>query len=74
MRRSRSESPDSGDSLHDCRRGRNSIPCALRRTAPANFLTVFAVALKEIVKATLLQHHGLIACEENLEQSVVAGA
>ncbi len=48
--------------------GGNSIPCAPYATFGTRELSEFvAVALKHR-KATLLQHHGLIACEENLEK------
>ncbi|XXD08353.1 L-fuculose-phosphate aldolase [Klebsiella sp. R445] len=50
--------------------GGNSIPCAPYATFGTRELSEFvAVALKNR-KATLLQHHGLIACEENLEKAL----
>ncbi|SQB42449.1 L-fuculose phosphate aldolase [Citrobacter koseri] len=52
------------------RRGGNSIPCAPYATFGTRELSEYvAVALKNR-KATLLQHHGLIACEENLEKAL----
>lgn len=50
--------------------GGNSIPCAPYATFGTRELSEHvAVALKNR-KATLLQHHGLIACEENLEKAL----
>lgn len=50
--------------------GGNSIPCAPYATFGTSALSEHvAVALKDR-KATLLQHHGLIACEENLEKAL----
>lgn len=50
--------------------GGNSIPCAPYATFGTQALSEFvAVALKNR-KATLLQHHGLIACEANLEKAL----
>lgn len=50
--------------------GGNSIPCAPYATFGTRALSEHvAVALKNR-KATLLQHHGLIACEENLEKAL----
>ncbi|RLM07599.1 L-fuculose phosphate aldolase [Gibbsiella quercinecans] len=50
--------------------GGNSIPCAPYATFGTQALSEFvAVALKNR-KATLLQHHGLIACEVNLEKAL----
>lgn len=50
--------------------GGNSIPCAPYATFGTRELSGHvAVALKNR-KATLLQHHGLIACEENLEKAL----
>jgi L-fuculose-phosphate aldolase len=50
--------------------GGNSIPCAPYATFGTRELSEYvAVALKNR-KATLLQHHGLIACEENLEKAL----
>lgn len=48
--------------------GGNSIPCAPYATFGTRELSEHvALALKNR-KATLLQHHGLIACEVNLEK------
>lgn len=50
--------------------GGNSIPCAPYATFGTRALSEHvAVALKNR-KATLLQHHGMIACEENLEKAL----
>ena len=50
--------------------GRNSIPCAPYATFGTRELSEHvSVALKNR-KATLLQHHGLIACEANLEKAL----
>ncbi len=50
--------------------GGNSIPCAPYATFGTQALSEFvAIALKNR-KATLLQHHGLIACEVNLEKAL----
>ncbi|WP_437891642.1 L-fuculose-phosphate aldolase [Phytobacter sp. V91] len=50
--------------------GGNSIPCAPYATFGTRVLSEHvAVALKNR-KATLLQHHGVIACEENLEKAL----
>jgi L-fuculose-phosphate aldolase len=50
--------------------GGNSIPCAPYATFGTPELSEYvAVALKHR-KATLLQHHGLIACGENLEKAL----
>lgn len=50
--------------------GGNSIPCAPYATFGTRALSEHvAVALKNR-KATLLQHHGLIACEENLQKAL----
>ncbi|MQC09053.1 L-fuculose-phosphate aldolase [Morganella morganii] len=50
--------------------GGNSIPCAPYATFGTRELSEFvAIALKNR-KATLLQHHGLIACEVNLEKAL----
>jgi len=50
--------------------GGNSIPCAPYATFGTRALSEHvAVALKHR-KATLLQHHGVIACEENLEKAL----
>ncbi|EGW1915052.1 L-fuculose-phosphate aldolase [Salmonella enterica] len=50
--------------------GGNSIPCAPYATFGTRELSDHvAVALKNR-KATLLQHHGLIACEENLDKAL----
>ena len=50
--------------------GGNSIPCAPYATFGTRELSEHvAVALKHR-KATLLQHHGLIACEASLEKAL----
>ena len=50
--------------------GGNSIPCAPYATFGTRALSEHvAVALRDR-KATLLQHHGLITCEENLEKAL----
>ncbi|POT56498.1 L-fuculose-phosphate aldolase [Citrobacter amalonaticus] len=50
--------------------GGNSVPCAPYATFGTQALSeIVAVALKNR-KATLLQHHGLIACEVNLEKAL----
>lgn len=50
--------------------GGNSIPCAPYATFGSRALSEHvAVALKDR-KAALLQHHGLIACEVNLEKAL----
>lgn len=50
--------------------GGNSIPCAPYATFGTRELSEYvSVALKNR-KATLLQHHGLIACEANLEKAL----
>ncbi|WP_230352395.1 L-fuculose-phosphate aldolase [Lelliottia sp. WAP21] len=50
--------------------GGNSIPCAPYATFGTRALSEHvAVALRDR-KATLLQHHGLIACEDNLEKAL----
>ena len=50
--------------------GGNSIPCAPYATFGSQALSEFvAIALKHR-KATLLQHHGLIACDVNLEKAL----
>lgn len=50
--------------------GGNSIPCAPYATFGTRELSEHvALALKNR-KATLLQHHGLIACEANLEKAL----
>ncbi|MBD3702983.1 L-fuculose-phosphate aldolase [Klebsiella pneumoniae] len=59
-----------GHSLYDRRGRRNSIPCAPYATFGTRELSEHvAVALKHR-KATLLQHHGLIACEASLEKAL----
>jgi L-fuculose-phosphate aldolase len=64
------QSPYPGNSLHDCSGGGNSIPCAPYATFGTRELSEHvSVALKNR-KATLLQHHGLIACEANLEKAL----
>ncbi|EIM37449.1 L-fuculose phosphate aldolase [Enterobacter cloacae subsp. cloacae GS1] len=50
--------------------GGNSIPCAPYATFGTRALSEHvAIALRDR-KATLLQHHGLITCEENLEKAL----
>ena len=50
--------------------GGNSIPCAPYATFGTRQLSEYvAIAMKDR-KATLLQHHGLIACEENLQKAL----
>lgn len=50
--------------------GGNSIPCAPYATFGTRALSEHvAVALRDR-KATLLQHHGLITCEDNLEKAL----
>jgi L-fuculose-phosphate aldolase len=50
--------------------GGNSIPCAPYATFGTRALSEHvAVAIRDR-KATLLQHHGLITCEENLEKAL----
>lgn len=59
-----------GHSLYDRRGRRNSIPCAPYATFGTRELSEHvAVALKHR-KATLLQHHGLIACEASTEKAL----
>ncbi|XPE60388.1 class II aldolase/adducin family protein [Shigella flexneri] len=54
--------------------GGNSIPCAPYATLEhVNFLNILRRLLKNS-KATLFQHHGLIACEVKSGKSVMAGA
>lgn len=50
--------------------GGNSIPCAPYATFGTSALTEHVVEALKDRKATLLQHHGLIACEENLEKAL----
>ncbi|QRG79967.1 L-fuculose-phosphate aldolase [Citrobacter sp. R56] len=50
--------------------GGNSIPCAPYATFGTQALSEFVVTALKDRKATLLQHHGLIACEVNLEKAL----
>ncbi|EQB1743858.1 TPA: L-fuculose-phosphate aldolase [Citrobacter farmeri] len=50
--------------------GGNTIPCAPYATFGTRELSEHVVAALRDRKATLLQHHGLIACEENLEKAL----
>lgn len=50
--------------------GGNSIPCAPYATFGTQALSEFVVTALKDRKATLLQHHGLIACEINLEKAL----
>lgn len=50
--------------------GGNSIPCAPYATFGTQALSEFVAQALKNRKATLLQHHGLIACEENLEKAL----
>lgn len=50
--------------------GGNSIPCAPYATFGTRELSEHVVVALKDRKATLLQHHGLIACEENLEKAL----
>lgn len=50
--------------------GGNSIPCAPYATFGTRELSEHVVVALKNRKATLLQHHGLIACEENLKKAL----
>lgn len=50
--------------------GGNSIPCAPYATFGTRELSEHVVVALRNRKATLLQHHGLIACEENLQKAL----
>ena len=50
--------------------GGNSIPCAPYATFGTRELSEYVAVVLRNRKATLLQHHGLIACEENLEKAL----
>ncbi|MDN8600503.1 L-fuculose-phosphate aldolase [Citrobacter enshiensis] len=50
--------------------GGNSIPCAPYATFGTQALSEFVATALKNRKATLLQHHGLIACEVNLEKAL----
>lgn len=50
--------------------GGNSIPCAPYATFGTSALSEHVVVALKDRKATLLQHHGLIACEDNLEKAL----
>ncbi|EMM5417180.1 L-fuculose-phosphate aldolase [Citrobacter amalonaticus] len=50
--------------------GGNSIPCAPYATFGTRALSEHVVVALKNRKATLLQHHGLIACEENLQKAL----
>ncbi len=50
--------------------GGNSIPCAPYATFGTRKLSEYVVEAIKDRKATLLQHHGLIACEENLDKAL----
>ena len=50
--------------------GGNSIPCAPYATFGTKALSEYVTVTLKDRKATLLQHHGLIACEENLEKAL----
>ncbi|MBN6043054.1 L-fuculose-phosphate aldolase [Citrobacter sp. ku-bf4] len=50
--------------------GGNSIPCAPYATFGTRELSEHVVVALKNRKATLLQHHGLIACEENLQKAL----
>lgn len=50
--------------------GGNSIPCAPYATFGTRELSEHVVVALKNRKATLLQHHGLIACEVNLEKAL----
>lgn len=50
--------------------GGNSIPCASYATFGTRELSEHVVVALKNRKATLLQHHGLIACEVNLEKAL----
>lgn len=50
--------------------GGNSIPCAPYATFGTKALSEHVAVAMRNRKATLLQHHGLIACEQNLEKAL----
>lgn len=50
--------------------GGNSIPCAPYATFGTRQLSEHVARAMKDRKATLLQHHGLIACEENLQKAL----
>jgi L-fuculose-phosphate aldolase len=50
--------------------GGNSIPCVPYATFGTRELSEFVAVGLAKRKATLLQHHGLIVCEENLERAL----
>lgn len=50
--------------------GGNSIPCAPYATFGTRELSEHVIVALKDRKATLLQHHGLIACEANLEKAL----
>ncbi|HCD2002127.1 L-fuculose-phosphate aldolase [Citrobacter farmeri] len=50
--------------------GGNSIPCAPYATFGTRELSEHVVVALRNRKATLLQHHGLIACEANLQKAL----
>ena len=50
--------------------GGNSIPCAPYATFGTRERSEHVVVALKNRKATLLQHHGLIACEENLQKAL----
>ena len=50
--------------------GGNSIPCAPYATFGTQALSEFVVTALKDRKATLLQHHGLIACEINRDKAL----
>lgn len=50
--------------------GGNTIPCAPYATFGTRELSEHVAAALRDRKAALLQHHGLIACEENLEKAL----
>lgn len=50
--------------------GGNSIPCAPYATFGTRELSEHVAVALQHRKATLLQHHGLIACEENLQKAL----
>lgn len=50
--------------------GGNFIPCAPYATFGTRELSEHVVVALKNRKATLLQHHGLIACEENLQKAL----
>ncbi|TNV18867.1 L-fuculose-phosphate aldolase [Buttiauxella sp. B2] len=50
--------------------GGNSVPCAPYATFGTQKLSEYVYQAMKDRKATLLQHHGLIACEENLQKAL----